>query len=118
MKHGKRIAAVGALALSLTPVWSQAASEAQALDACVRAMTNAIEEDNGAPIDYQVESPSIESSQKLRTHAVFHLDADDAKSGKVVARVDCFVNEDAEVIRMRELSLKAKSAKRRSKFTT
>lgn len=118
MKHRNRTAIITAVAVSLTPVISQAATEAEALQACISAMTASLEQDNGAAIGVQIAEPSDNSSKLLHWETVFHLDAADAKTGETVAKVDCLVNSNARVMDLKQLSLTSDSAQRRSLTST
>lgn len=105
---------VSALTLVL-PVSSQAATEGQALDACARALASDIGESQGSEVSYHIGDGSSNSSVSLRGFSTFHLDAANPKTSEIVAKVDCTVNSNGEVVKMKMLHLNALSAEQRSR---
>jgi len=97
MNNRTRMKALCTVAISLTPLLSNAASEQDGVKACVQALASQIAESQGAPVDYRVGYDSDVSAQRLDRRTLFHLSAKDPQSQKVVARADCIVTSKAEV---------------------
>ena len=98
----------------LTPMVSQAASEQEALQACMQALTqNLAEEQGGEPVEYRSGSKAQFSKRRVSAPTTFYLDAFDPETYEVVARADCLVGRDAEVINLRALHLNAPGARMR-----
>lgn len=114
MKRKATVLAAATLAAALSPSISFGGTEAQALQQCVRAMTDDINEENGAPVKVVLDEKSSSSTKRLWSDSVFHLDAADAETGEVVARIDCFVDDKARVLYIRELPLQAANVDRRA----
>jgi len=103
---------LSAIALSL-PVAAQAATEQQALDACARALATDLGAAQGSPVGYRIGNESSKSSAMLRGFSTFHIDASNASTQEVVAKVDCTVSSSGEVVKMKMLHLNALSAEQR-----
>lgn len=106
--------AIALTTLGMSPV-SDAATESEALDACVKALVSNLEQESGKTLRVNLGPRSNYGSNGLYRRTVFHLDAADSKTGKIVARADCTVSRKAEVVDLKTLPLKAKSAERRSR---
>ena len=115
MNHRKTFTAALIVTAALGPLPAAAASEADAVAACARALTRGIEEEQQQPLRMRIDARSDDSRSRLRSAAVFHLDAIDRKSDAVVARAACYVDEDARVHRLEPLPLDAPDATTRAK---
>lgn len=100
-----------AVAISLTPILANAASEQEGVEACVKAMVSQIAESQGAPVDYQIGIDSSVSTRKLDRRNLFELAAKDSQSQKVVARADCIVTSKAKVKRLTMVQLDGADAR-------
>ena len=112
MSNRARMKALCAVAISLTPMLSNAASEQDGVEACVQALASRIAESQGAPVDYQIGNDSNVSAQKLDRRTLFHLAARDPQSQKVVARADCIVTSRAEVKKLTMVRLYGPDARK------
>ena len=118
MNRKATVLAAATLVAALSPSVSFAATEAKALQRCVRALTEELNEKNGAPVKVIIDEASSNSTRKLLETSVFHMDAADAESGAVVARIDCVVDKTARVRYIRELPLQAASVADRQQKTS
>lgn len=114
MNNRKVISLGFALAVSALPLQAHAIPSKYGLDACVKAMVEDLSETNGVPIEFQTDPDSKAGRSRLGRREVFHLDARDSKTNEVVARVDCVVNERAEVRELITMPLAAEDASVRS----
>lgn len=114
MKHGKFMKAGLALVMITTAGHASALSTKAGLDACAEAMVKDLAKNQGAPINYSMDPESTGGNGRLRATSLFHLDARSADGNEVIARMDCEVNNKAEVVRLITVPLKAKDAKSRA----
>lgn len=102
-----------ALALTVAPLTSEAANRQAGLEACADALLNELGNASGAVVRYQ-EDTIARPNSRLNQREVFHLDARDATSDEVVARVDCRLDARANVLRIDTLPLDAEDAEERA----
>ncbi len=100
MSNRTRMNALCAVAISLTPVMSNAASEQDGVNACAKALTSQLAEIQSAPIEFTIGSDSHFSTRRLDRLNRFFLDARDPRSQEIIARADCVVSGNAEVKRL------------------
>jgi len=102
------------LAIASVSVQGHAASRQAGLEACAEAMVNGLAKAQGAPMVLNLDPQSSAGTRKLSSRDVFHLDAYDPGSDKVVARTDCVVDRRASVIRLIEVPLDGPEARIRA----
>lgn len=110
MKHGKFMKAGLALVLITTAGHASALTTKAGLDACAAAMVKDLSKNQGSAINYSMDPESKGGNGRLSGTSLFHLDARSADGNEVVARMDCEVNNKAEVVRLITVPLKAKDA--------
>lgn len=116
MKHRNRMTALLSAIALMAPGSLFAASEQSGLDACATAMTEFLGNAQGAPMGYQVGRGSSYSSVPLRRTSTFYMDAVNPDTREVVARANCVISADGQVIELNMLDLDALSAAHRSRF--
>ena len=114
MKRDKFLKAGLALVLITTASHASALTTQAGLDACAKAMVNDLAENQGSPIDYNLDPKTSNGKRKLSRTSLFHLDAHSVDDNEIVARMDCEVNNKAEVTRLIIIPLDAKDAKVRA----
>ena len=103
-----------ALAIVAVPFHTHALSRQAGLEACAKAMVDDLATSQGAPMVLNLD-PSISGGKgKMGRSEVFHMDAWDPDSEAVVARMDCVVNNKAEVTRLIMVPLDSKDARQRA----
>jgi len=103
-----------ALAIAAVPFHTYAVSRQAGLEACAEAMVNDLATSQGARMDFNLNPSSKGGSGKLRSREVFHLDALNPDGEAVVARMDCVVNNKAEVTRLIVVPLDGEDARIRA----
>ena len=103
-----------ALAISLAPAAALAATDQDALEACMDALTQELAISHGSPMAARLSATTEASGERLRRSQVFHLDARNVESREVVARVDCIVDPGARVRSLNRLPLDAGDADERA----
>lgn len=103
-----------ALAITAVPFYANAMSHDAGLKACAEAMVNDLAENQGSSMVYNLDPASMGGGKKMGRREVFHLDAFDSEGGKVVARMDCTVNKNAEVTRLVVVPLDSEDARVRA----
>jgi hypothetical protein len=113
--NSKTIIAIScAIAVTGAPVKSQARADKSGLKACATAMTEQLTAAQGAPVDYRLEEGPATTGQRGANAGVWYLDARDARTQEVVARINCYVNSRAQVTRLTEVPLSANDARLRA----
>lgn len=102
------------LAIAAVPVHVHAVTRQAGLEACAEAMVGSLAESQGSAMVFNLDSESKGGKRKLVNRDIFHLDARDPESDKVVARTDCVVNKRAEVIRLTVVPLDGPDARIRA----
>lgn len=105
MSNRTRMKTLCAVAISLTPLLSHAASEQDGVNACAEALTSQLAEMQSAPIEFTIGSDGHFSTRRLDRLNRFFLDARDPQSQEVIARADCIVSWNAEVKRLTMIPL-------------
>jgi hypothetical protein len=103
-----------ALAISLTPAAALAATDQDALEACMDALTQELATSHGSPMAASLSATAKASGERLRRSQIFHLDARSTESQEVVARIDCIVDPRARVRSLNRLPLDAGDADERA----
>ena len=101
-------------AMTAVPFHAHALSRAAGLDACADAMISELEDKQGAPMVYNLDPDSTGSKMPMTRTEIYHLDAKDPKSDEVIARYDCFINNNAQVQKLVPVPLDAPDAKFRA----
>ncbi len=116
--NNTKIFSIGyALAMSMVPISTYAASAQAGLEACMDALVNELARDSSVPTNYNLDPDSWDAKSRLSRREVFHLDARDSKSRAIVARADCIVDQKARVRKLTSVPLNAGDARdRASKF--
>ena len=116
MKKTINFRTLGAIAILASPLAANAATDKHAIEACSDAIAENIGSEQGHGVAVTIDNSGPRSKRRLMGITMFHLDAFDTKTMKVVARVECFVDRHAQVTSMRTLPLMADSATRRSRL--
>ncbi len=114
MNNTKIISIGCALAMSMVPVSTYAASAQAGLEACMDALVNELASDSSVATNYHLDPDSRDSKSRLGRREVFHLDARDSESRAIVARADCIVDKEARVRRLTSVPLNADDARERA----
>lgn len=101
-------------AMTTVPFHADALSRSAGLDACADAMVSELADKQGAPLVYNLDPDSSGSNKPMTWREIYHLDAKDPKSEKVVARYDCFINKNAQVQKLVPVPLDAPDARFRA----
>ena len=115
MNIRKTLFVSGAVAILAIPATSLAATDQDAIEACARAMTDEVDTLADPNLKITVSSDPDNAPRRLRGTTLFHLDAMDAASRQVVARVDCMVNQFGTVRTIRTIALDSMEARKRAK---
>jgi hypothetical protein len=102
------------VALAAVPFHANALTRDAGLKACADAMVNDMASKQGAPMVYNMDPSSKGGTKSLGRHEVFHLDAFDPAGDRIVARMDCEVNKDAEVTKLIKVPLDGEDARVRA----
>jgi hypothetical protein len=102
------------LALAAVPFHANALTRDAGLKACADAMVNDLASRQGAPLVYNMDPSSKGGTKSLGRQEVFHLDAFDPAGERIVARMDCTVNRDAQVTRLIKVPLDGEDARVRA----
>lgn len=102
------------LAIAMVPLHAYAVSRQAGLEACAEALVNDMADNQGSPMAFNLDTSSNGGKKKLGRREVFHLDAINPEDEEVVARMDCFVNNKAEVKRLIRLPLDGEDARVRA----
>jgi len=89
-----------AIAMSLVPFHTNAATGQIGLQACTDALVSELSISNGTPVSYQMDPANEGFNSKLQTREVFSMYARDPQSSELVSRMDCVVNSRGKVIRL------------------
>lgn len=116
LKHRIRMTALLPAMALMAPGAAFAASEQSGLDACATAMTELLGNAQGSPVGYQVGRGSNYSSAPLRRTSTFYMDAVNPDTREVVARADCVISSNGQVIELKMLESDALSASHRARF--
>jgi len=114
MKHSKILKTGFALALTAVSAHASAGSSQDGLDACAEAMVKDLAANQGAPMVYNLAPESKSGRGSLGHRQVFHLDARSVDGEKVVARMDCVVDRNAEVTQLIVVPLDGEDARVRA----
>jgi len=113
--NNRKIFRIGfALAIAVAPLHAHAMSRQAGLEACAEAMVNDLAASQGAPMVLNLDPSSKSGRGKLARQEVFHLDALNPDGEAVVARMDCVVNNKAEVTRLIKVPLDGDDARVRA----
>jgi len=102
------------LAITVAPFHAYALSRQAGLEACAQAMVDDLGASQGAPMVLNLDPSSKSGRGKMDRQEVFHLDALNPDGNAVVARMDCFVNNRAEVTRLIKVPLDGDDARVRA----
>ena len=102
------------VALAAAPFHANALSRDAGLKACADAMVSDLATQQGSPLVYNMDPASKGGKKSLGRHEVFHLDAFDPTGDTIVARMDCQVDRDAQVIKLIKVPLDGEDARVRA----
>jgi hypothetical protein len=102
------------VAIVSLPLYADNTSGQAGLNACADALAKKLETVQGKPVGYKLDSDTKINNDKLEVREVFYLDAKTANSDEVIARANCTVNDDAEVLKLVVLPLDAAQAQNRA----
>ena len=97
-----------------TPVGAETNKD-NGLDACAEALVSQLTEKTEDKMNYRITDDSKGFEGRLRGTEVIYLDAKDSNNEKVIARYNCFINEEAEVEKLVAVSVDAPDAKYRAR---
>ena len=104
------------VALASLPLYASDKTEGEvALNACAEALAAKLENKTGDAVAYNVDPESRGTKSKLREGDVIFLDAKAQFSDSIIARANCIVNEDAQVLDLVALPLTAPEARIRAR---
>ena len=107
--HNPSLKAVAVMTLGFSTI-AHAATEQDAIEACARIAAERIEQHQGVMPKVSFGGLAGERNYSLHGVTLYHLDAVDPATDKVVLRLDCRVNRHAKVLSVRTLSMDANSA--------
>jgi hypothetical protein len=110
MNSKKKYLAKCAMAMSLAPFQTHAATGQVGLQACADALVNELSISNGRSVNYKMDAANEGFDSKLQSREVFSLYARDPQSSELVSRMDCVVNSRGKVIRLTNKPLDDKAA--------
>lgn len=112
----KMIKAGMVVALASLPLYASEKTESEvALDACAEALATKLASKQGEAVGYNVSPESKGSKLALRGREVIYLDAKAPMTDDIIARANCIVNGDAEVMELVALPLTAPEARIRAR---
>jgi len=114
MKHGKALLAVSALAACLSPTAAVAATAEDGFKACVSALVQDLSDAQGYPLQATISEDSAVADDRLNRRNRYYLDARDPASREIVAKIDCIVDKQGEVVKLLRLPQDAPKAEVRS----
>lgn len=103
-----------ALAGCVASTSTQAATSRDGFNACVDALVSSMATAQSAPLRATISEDSIISDDRLRYRDRIYLDARDPVTREVVAKANCIVNRNAEVVEFKHLPDDAPEAEVRS----
>ena len=102
------------ITLASLPLNAENTSGQAGLNACASALAKNLETVQGRPVAYNLDLDTKINNDKLKVRETFYLDAKAPNSDKVIARANCTVNDDAEVLMLVVLPLDAAQARNRA----
>ena len=102
------------IAIASLPLYADDTSGQAGLNACADALAKKLETVQGKPVGYNLDSDTKINNEKLKVREIFYLDAKVPNSDVVIARANCIVNDDAEVLKLVVLPLDAAQAQNRA----
>ena len=96
------------------PLFADHTTGQTGLNACADALAKKLETMQGKPVGYNLDSDTKINNKKLNVREVFYLDAKVPNTDIVIARANCTVNDDAEVLKLVVLPLDAAQAQNRA----
>lgn len=96
------------------PLYAENTNGQAGLDACADALAKKLETAQGKPVGYNLDVDTKINNDKLNVREVFYLDAKVPNTDTVIARANCTVNGDAEVLKLVVLPLDAAQAQNRA----
>lgn len=114
MKHRTRMITVLSALSLVAPISAQAATEQETIDSCAAAVAAEIGEVQGSPVGYRSDKGSGYSPGRLRSQSTIYMDVTNSRNREIVARADCVVSADGEIVELKMLYLNALSAHHRS----
>ncbi|MFT5521021.1 MAG: hypothetical protein ACI9IA_001621 [Enterobacterales bacterium] len=102
------------IAITSLPLYADDTSGQAGLNACADALAKKLETEQGKPVGYNLDSDTKINNEKLKVREVFYLDAKVPNTDVVIARANCTVNDDAEVLKLVVLPLDAAQAQNRA----
>jgi hypothetical protein len=109
-----KLLTVSVIAAFSIPVEADINKNDLGLDACAEAMVAQLTETNENKMNYKLTDDSQGFEGRLKGTEVIYLDAKD-KNEEVIARYNCFINEDAKVEKLVAVSVDAPDAKYRAR---
>jgi len=102
------------IAIASLPLYADDTSGHAGLNACADALAKKLETVQGKPVGYNLDLDTKINNEKLNVREVFYLDAKVPNTDVVIARANCTVNDDAEVLKLVVLPLDAAQAQNRA----
>jgi len=96
------------------PLFADDTNGQAGLNACANALTSKLETRQGRPVNYNIAPETKINNEKLKAREVFFLDAKAPNTDEVIARANCIVNDEAEVVKLVVLPLDAAQARNRA----
>ena len=85
------------------------------LDACAEALASSLEMNQGKSVAYNFDQENKGFEHNLKHREIIYLDAKAPNTDKIIARANCIVNADAEVVKLVALPLNAPEAQVRAR---
>jgi hypothetical protein len=110
MKHTSKLIGSCVLATTILATGAHAATRTDGLNACAKAAVAELGSRHNADLDYSLSADTRASGVKLKNRELFHLDISNPQNDEVIARVDCYVDKEANVRDLKKVPLDGKDA--------
>jgi hypothetical protein len=102
------------IAIASLPLYADDTNGQAGLDACADALAKKLETVQGRSLAYNLDLDTKINNDKLKVRETFYLDAKAPNSDKVIARANCTVNGNADVLKLVVLPIDAAKAEDRA----
>ena len=109
-----KLLTVSVIAAFSIPVGADTNNDNLGLDACAKALVAQLTEQKENKMNYKLTDESKGFEGRLKSSQVIYLDAKN-KDEQLIARYNCFINEDAEVEKLVAVAMDAPDAKYRAR---
>lgn len=110
MKHRNIFIGTCTVAAAMLSMGANAATRADGLNACAQAAVTQLGKEKETAIDFSLSPETRTSSTRLKSRELFHLDIRNPENNAIVARVDCTVDNSANVRDLKTVPIDGKDA--------